>query len=76
MPAPNRMNWKDAATDAALDRGVTALDDATRFKAFAQVQDIVHQNALWVPLVHQGLAPVATKRNKTVRVPHRYGAAP
>lgn len=74
MPAPNRMNWKDAATDAALDRGVTALDDATRFKAFAEVQDIVHKNALWVPLVHQGLALVSNKRIKNVRAHHVYGS--
>jgi peptide/nickel transport system substrate-binding protein len=67
MPAPNRMNWSDPATDAALDRGTTALDDAVRRAAFAEVQQIVTKNALWVPLVHQGLALVANKRIKGVR---------
>ncbi len=74
MPAPNRMNWNDRATDAALDRGTTALDDATRIAAFAEVQQIVHRNALWVPLVHQGLPLVANKRVKNVRAHHVYGS--
>ena len=74
MPAPNRMNWNDPITDAALNRGLSALDDATRFRAFAEVQDIVHNNALWVPLVHQGLALVSNKRIKNVRAHHVYGS--
>ncbi len=74
MPAPNRMNWNDPETDAALDRGTTALDDATRMAAFAEVQQIVHRNALWVPLVHQGLPLVANKRVKNVRAHHVYGS--
>ena len=74
MPAPNRMNWNDPATDAALDRGTGALDDATRMAAFADVQQIIHRNALWVPLVHQGLPLVANKRVKNVRAHHVYGS--
>jgi len=74
MPAPNRMNWNDPTTDAALDRGTTALDDATRMAAFAEVQQIVTRNALWTPLVHQGLTLVANKRVKGVRAHHVYGS--
>jgi peptide/nickel transport system substrate-binding protein len=74
MPAPNRMNWNDPITDAALDRGISALDDVTRVRAFAEVQTIVHNNALWVPLVHQGLALVSNKRIKNVRAHHVYGS--
>jgi ABC-type transport system substrate-binding protein len=53
---------------------VAALDDATRIRAFAEVQDIVQRNALWVPLVHQGLALVSNKRIKNVRAHHVYGS--
>jgi peptide/nickel transport system substrate-binding protein len=38
------------------------------------VQDIVHSNALWVPLVHQGLALVVNKRIKGARAHHVYGS--
>ncbi|WP_218574688.1 ABC transporter substrate-binding protein [Reyranella sp. CPCC 100927] len=72
IPTPNRMNWKDPQTDRWLEAGVTALDAKARFDAFAQVQKIVHQNALWVPLVHEGLALVVNKRVKNVRAHHVY----
>ncbi|QQS12728.1 MAG: ABC transporter substrate-binding protein [Rhodospirillales bacterium] len=72
VPTPNRMNWKDPETDAALDAGVSALDDKARFEAFAKVQRIVHENALWVPLVHEGLALVVNKRVKNARAHHVY----
>jgi len=72
IPSPNRMNWKDPETDRLLDAGVSALDDKTRLEAFAGVQKIVHENALWVPLVHEGLALVVNRRVKKARAHHVY----
>ncbi len=72
IPTPNRMNWKDPATDAALDAGGSALDEQARFEAFAKVQRIVHENALWVPVVHEGLALVVNRRVKNARAHHVY----
>ena len=70
IPTPNRMNWNDPATDAALEAAMSALDDKTRFEALARVQRIVHENALWAPLVHEGLALVVNRRVKNARAHH------
>ena len=51
-----------------------AVSPRSTIRAFAEVQDIVHRNALWVPLVHQGLALVSNKRIKNVRAHHVYGS--
>jgi peptide/nickel transport system substrate-binding protein len=72
VPTPNRMNWKDPETDRLLDAGNTAVDPQDRFKALSQVQKIVQEQALWVPLVHEGLALVVNKRVKNMRAHHVY----
>ena len=72
IPTPNRMNWKDPETDRLLDIGNTALDPKDRFAALSQVQKIVQEQALWVPLVHEGLALVVNKRVKNIRAHHVY----
>ncbi len=72
VPSPNRMNWKDPETDRLLDLGITALDPRQRFDALSQVQKIVQGQALWVPLVHEGLALVVNKRVRNVRAHHVY----
>jgi len=72
IPTPNRMNWNDPTTDEALAIGRAALDDKTRQEALAKVQQIIHKNALWVPLVHEGLALVVNKRVKNARAHHVY----
>ena len=72
IPTPNRMNWRDAETDRLLDIGATALDGKTRDEAFAKVQHIVHDAALWVPMVHEGLVLVVNKRVKGARAHHVY----
>ena len=72
IPSPNRMNWKDPETDRLLDLGNTALDEKERFEALAQVQKLVQEQALWVPLVHEGLALVVNKRVKNMRAHHVY----
>jgi len=72
IPTPNRMNWKDPETDRLLDQGNTAIDPKQRFAALSQVQRIVQEQALWVPLVHEGLALVVNKRVKNMRAHHVY----
>ena len=72
IPSPNRMNWKDPETDRLLDLGNTALDEKERFEALAQVQKLVQEQALWVPLVHEGLALVVNKQVKNMRAHHVY----
>ncbi|MGE0419185.1 MAG: ABC transporter substrate-binding protein [Acetobacteraceae bacterium] len=72
IPTPNRMNWKDPQTDQLLDQGTTALDPQKRFEYLSQVQKIVQGEALWVPMVHEGLALVVNKRVKNMRAHHVY----
>jgi peptide/nickel transport system substrate-binding protein len=74
IPTPNRMNWRDPETDRLLDVGNTATDPAERNKALAEVQKIVQDQALWVPLVHEGLALVVNKRVKNMRAHHVYSS--
>jgi peptide/nickel transport system substrate-binding protein len=53
VPTPNRMNWKDAKTDALLDKGMTAVKDEDRAEAYGEVLEQVHRAALWIPLYHE-----------------------
>lgn len=62
IPAPNRVNWKDAETDANLDAGQVALNDADRAAAYAKVQRIIAENAVTVPLVHEQLFLFSNKQ--------------
>ena len=41
MPAPNRMNWKDAATDEKLELGRSSLTDADRAKYYGRCSSSV-----------------------------------
>lgn len=55
MPSPNRMNWNDPQTDALIDAGNRARNDAERAAAFAGAQQRIHDAVLWKPLVHESL---------------------
>ncbi|MCP4561848.1 MAG: ABC transporter substrate-binding protein [Bosea sp.] len=52
IPAPNRMNWRNAEFDALLRSGRSATDAANRSEAFKQAQLIAHRDFVWMPLVH------------------------
>ncbi|MCC7272585.1 MAG: ABC transporter substrate-binding protein [Alphaproteobacteria bacterium] len=69
IPAPNRVNWRDAATDALLDGGQVALDDAERAAAYAKVQRTIMENAVVIPLAHEKLFLFSNKRLAGVK-PH------
>lgn len=67
VPTPNRMNWKDPETDRLLELALGTNDPAEKAKALAEVQTIVQDNALWVPLAHEGLTLVANNKVKNVK---------
>lgn len=68
IPAPNRVNWRDAETDRLLDAGQIALDDARRAAAYAAVQKIVAEKALVIPLAHERLFLFANRRVSGAKV--------
>jgi peptide/nickel transport system substrate-binding protein len=67
VPSPNRMNWKDPETDRELEAAMAALTPEDRAKHLAEAQRIVQENALWVPLVHEGLTLVGNKKIKNLK---------
>jgi peptide/nickel transport system substrate-binding protein len=69
IPAPNRYNWKDAKTDEYLRLGRAALNDADRAKYYKQVQEIVTQEHLMMPVLNAGMYLVTNKKVKGAR-PH------
>ena len=72
VPTPNRMNWKDPETDRLLDAAMAAPSPEERAKALAEVQKIVQEAALWVPIVHEGLTLVVSKKIKNVKAHAMY----
>ncbi len=74
VPTPNRMNWKDKETDDWLDAGSAALTDKERYENFSKVMKKVHDNAVWVPIVHEGVVMVASKKLKNLKAHNIYGS--
>jgi ABC-type transport system substrate-binding protein len=72
-PTPNRMNWKDAQTDAWLLQARTALDPSVRAEALANVQQRVTENNVWIPLVREQLWVASSKRTVGARAHGIYG---
>ena len=69
IPAPNRMNWNDPATDDALRRGRASLTAADRAKYYAIAQQRVTEEHLWMPVMNIDMYVTSVKRLKGVR-PH------
>ena len=69
IPTPNRMNWKDAETDAWLKQGRSALTEADRAKYYALVQQKVMREHLWMPVLNINMDQVANKKITGAR-PH------
>ncbi|MFM7415970.1 MAG: ABC transporter substrate-binding protein [Alphaproteobacteria bacterium] len=74
-PTPNRMNWSDPRTDAALDEAKTALDPAVRAAAIARAQRIIAENNVWLPIAQEQLWVAASSRTEGVRAHGIYGVA-
>jgi peptide/nickel transport system substrate-binding protein len=69
IPTPNRMNWKDAETDAWLKQGRSALNPADRTKFYALVQQKAMREHLWMPVLNINMDQVANKKISGAR-PH------
>jgi len=67
IPVPNRMNWKDAATDAAILKGKTALNPADRAAGYQLAQEIVTKEHLWIPVMNARMYQTSTKKIKGAR---------
>jgi peptide/nickel transport system substrate-binding protein len=67
IPVPNRMNWKDPATDAAIRKGKTALNAADRAAGFKAAQEIVMKEHLWIPVMAPNMYQTTTKKVKGAR---------
>jgi peptide/nickel transport system substrate-binding protein len=74
-PTPNRMNWSDPATDAALREAQTAIDPAVRAAAIARAQRIIAQNNVWMPVAREQLWVASAARVEGVRAHGIYGVA-
>jgi peptide/nickel transport system substrate-binding protein len=67
IPAPNRMNWKDPATDAAILKGRTALNPADRAAGNQLAQELVMKEHLWIPVMNVRMYQTTTKKIKGAR---------
>lgn len=74
IPVPNRMNWRDADTDAWLAAGSAALNAEDRATNYAKVQRKVHEAVLWIPLYHEPLHLIVTPKLKPMKAHGIYGA--
>jgi peptide/nickel transport system substrate-binding protein len=72
VPTPNRMNWKDKETDEWLEAGSKALTEKDKDENFTKVMKKVHEAALWVPIVHEGVALVANRKVKNLKAHNPY----
>jgi peptide/nickel transport system substrate-binding protein len=74
-PTPNRMNWRDAQTDAWLDEGRSALTAEARARAYGNVQRQLQEANVWLPMVREQLWVASTRRVQGVRAHGIYGVA-
>jgi peptide/nickel transport system substrate-binding protein len=74
-PVPNRMMWADPTTDKLLEAARGAVKEDERRANFFKVQELVHDEALMLPVVHGRLHLVAKKSIKGVRAHGNYAAA-
>ncbi len=68
-PAPNRFDWADPETDRLLELSRSSTNDRERMDAYQKLQQIIVQNAIWVPLVHEKRVVIASP-NLTVPQMH------
>jgi peptide/nickel transport system substrate-binding protein len=73
VPTPNRMNWKDAKTDALLDKGMAAVSDADRASAYGEVLEQVHKAAVRIPLYHEPMKIGYSAKLAPIKAHNIYG---
>jgi len=71
-PSPNRHGWADPRTDALLDLALRTVDEETRLAYLMEVQDILAENAVWVPLVHLRAFRATSSRVQNLRMHGQY----
>lgn len=74
QPAPNRMAWADPHTDQLIAQTRTAITPEERFEAARELQEIIAENILWVPLVHHDQFIAVRKGVEGVRPHGIYGS--
>jgi len=67
IPVPNRMNYKNPKVDDLIRQGRIALTDADRAKAYGQVQEIVMNEHLWIPVMNVKMYQTSNKKLKGAR---------
>lgn len=67
IPVPNRMNYKNPQVDDLIRQGRIALTDADRAKAYGQVQEIVMNEHLWIPVMNVKMYQTSNKKLKGAR---------
>lgn len=68
QPAPNRFAWDDSRTNELLEVSRTSSDDQERLEAYRGLQEIVVENAIWVPLLHTKRVVAGTDSLKGVQI--------
>lgn len=66
VPAPNRMNWKDPETDQWLEDAKAAVDPKVAEEAISKVVMKVENAATWLPIYHEPISIVQSKRLKSL----------
>jgi peptide/nickel transport system substrate-binding protein len=72
-PTPNRMNWKNAQTDAWLKEARTATDDGAKRAALNNLQEQLTEANVWIPLVREQLWVTSGRRVHGIRAHGIYG---
>ncbi|MDR7544771.1 MAG: ABC transporter substrate-binding protein [Armatimonadota bacterium] len=67
-PAPNRFDWADPETDRLLELSRSSVKEEERLDAYRKLQQIVVENAIWVPLVHQKRVVMASPKLEIPRM--------
>lgn len=52
MPSPNRQGFVSDRIDSLLEMSLVETDEELRFSYLQEVQDILAENAVWVPFAH------------------------
>lgn len=62
LPYPNRMAFSNARVDELLDLAITTMNVQKQIEAYEEVQKILNEEAVWIPLYHR-LGWIGVSRN-------------
>ncbi len=75
IPSPNRMNWSNEEFDRLVAAGNRAVNDEERKEAYFAAQKLVHDDYVWMPLVHDKAFLVTGSKVKPMRAHGNQGLA-